>query len=92
MRNGRKMTEFLYRTLKGKENILKNVTVNFNIHLETPKPQDRFEITHRKWSMKKMKSQNKQHSRCGYMFLDNIKISISWKRYKSSAANDTKTK
>jgi len=26
------------------------------------------------------------------MFLDNIKTSISWKRYKSSAANDTKTK
>ena len=48
MRKGRKTTELLYSTLKGKENILKNVTVNFNIHLETPKPQKWFVITHRK--------------------------------------------
>lgn len=86
------MTEFLYRTLKGKEHILKKVTVNFNIHLEIPKPQNGFEITHKMWSMKKMKSQNKQNSRCGYMFLDNIKTNVSWKRYKPSAANDTKTR
>jgi len=71
---------------------LKNVTVNFSLYLESPKPQNGFEITRRKWSMKKMKSQNKQNSRCGCMFLDKIKTSISWKRYKSSAANDTKTK
>ena len=91
MRNGIKTTEFLSRTLKGKENILKDVTVNFNIHLETPKPQNGFEITHRKWSMKKLKSRNKQNSHCGYMSFENIKTSISWKRYKSSATNDTKT-
>jgi hypothetical protein len=40
--------------------------------------------------MNKMKRQNKQKNRYGYIFQGNIKTGASWKRYKFSAAKDKK--